>query len=174
MFQDLEWDVAGPVTQNDAVMMPTGDGYGIGFESFVSDEDILGYAVEISNRLRDEGVSVRVGINHGPCFVHKDVNNKPNLAGWGIVDAERAMSCGGKNHILCTGSFAHPYIDSKAEPNLKSIGKYIKKDRELDLFNYYSDTFGNPETPTRPETTPKINNKVNKKEKGSIDNGKSS
>jgi class 3 adenylate cyclase len=147
VFEDLEWDVGGPVTQNDAVMMPTGDGYAIGFENFVEDRLVLEYAVELSNTLKFENVSVRIGINHGPCFVHKDVNNKVNLTGWGIVDAERVMSCGGKDHILCTASFAKPLIDTKAEPNLHHIGEYVKKERKLDVYNYYGRDFGNVESP---------------------------
>ena len=152
VFGELEWDVGGPATPNDAVMMPTGDGYGIGFESSrVEDRNILKYAVELSNRLKSENVSVRIGISHGPCYVHKDVNSKLNLAGWGIVDAERVMSCGDKNHILCTGAFARPLIDAKDEPNLHLIGEYSKKGRRLEVYNYYSDNFGNPETPPQSE-----------------------
>jgi class 3 adenylate cyclase len=149
--EDLEWDVGGPATPNDAVMMPTGDGYGIGFESSRVDERaILNYAVQLSNRLKAENVSVRIGINHGPCYVHKDVNNKMNLAGWGIVDAERVMSCGDKDHILCTGAFARPLIDAKDEPNLHNVGDYVKKGRRLEVYNYYSDEFGNSDAPIKP------------------------
>ncbi len=147
VFDELEWDVAGPVTQNDAVMIPTGDGYWIGFENFVDDKDILNYAARLSTRLKEENTSVRIGINHGPCFVHRDVNSRVNLVGWGLVDAERVMTCGSKGHILCTSAFARPLIDSTDEPNLHFIGQYSIRGRKLEVYNYYSDSFGNPYSP---------------------------
>ena len=148
VFEKLEWDLPGKVTQNDAVMIPTGDGYGIGFEpDRVLGEEVLRYATEFSNRLRDSHASVRMGINSGPCFVHKDVNTKLNLCGWGVIEAERAMSCGNANHILCTASFAKPIIQAKAEPQLHPIGKRTAKGSELELYNFYSDDFGNKTTP---------------------------
>ena len=148
VFERLEWDVGGSVTQNEAVMMPTGDGYGIGFEPRRVDSlDVLRYAAELSNRLRDSGAPIRMGINSGPCFVHKDVNSKLNLCGWGIIEAERAMACGDKNHILCTANFATPIIQAKREPQLHDIGKHKVKGIELKLYSYYADEFGNSTTP---------------------------
>jgi len=150
VFADLEWDVAGPVTLNDAVMIPTGDGYGIGFEGTrVKDSEILEYAFVLSNRLKKEGTPIRTGISKGPCYVYKDANNRMNLAGWGIIDAERAMSCGDKNHILCTREFAKPLIDETGEKNLHDIGSYKIKGRNLQLFNYFSGTFGNETSPKK-------------------------
>ena len=87
------------------------------------------------------------------------MNNKVNLTGWGIVDAERVMSCGDKDHILCTSSFAKPLIDAKAEPDLHHIGEYIKKDRRLDIYNYYGDDFGNVQSPGEGRVTREQNTK---------------
>ena len=148
VFQALEWDVGGPVTQNSAIMIPTGDGYGIGFEPLLIEDAVaLRYAAELSSRLDQEGCPIRSGINRGPCYVHKDVNGRLNLAGWGIVDAGRAMECGEKNHILCTQSFAAPLIQAKKEENLQEIGKYFAKGRPLELYNYAGDGFGNRSRP---------------------------
>jgi class 3 adenylate cyclase len=140
IFEELHWDEPG--RDNEVVMLPTGDGYGIAFDSGISDVDILTYAVELSNTLKEEGYPIRVGINKGPCFVYKDLNDHLNLVGWGIIDAERAMSCGEKNHILCTKDFAKQCLDQKGDPGLHDVGEYIAKERKLHLFNYHSDGFG--------------------------------
>ena len=79
---------------------------------------------------------MRIGVNKGPCYVHKDINTRLNLTGWGIIDAARAMSCGDKNHILCARAFAEPFGQAKAEPGLHSLGTYEVKGRTLDLLNY--------------------------------------
>ena len=150
VFGNLEWDVGGSVTKNAAMMMPTGDGYGVGLEpNLVEDRQVLGYASGMSTRMVEAGASVRIGVNKGPCYVHKDINTRMNLTGWGIIDAARAMSCGGKNHILCTRAFAEPLGQDKTEPGLHSVGAYRAKGRDLDLFNYYGDGFGNPKDPER-------------------------
>lgn len=149
VFQPLEWDVAGPVTKNDAIMLPTGDGYGVAFETTVSDADILRYTADISKTLKEGGAPVRAGISKGPCLVYKDVNTRMNLTGWGIIDAERAMSCGTKNHILCTENFAKPFIESRSDRNLHKLGKYFLKGRALTLYNYFGKKFGNSSPPPR-------------------------
>lgn len=149
IFEKIEWDVSLMHKPNGAIMMPTGDGYGIGFEpSVVEDREILDYAVKLSNRMKKEGRPVRIGISHGPCYIHKDLNGTMNLSGWGVIDAERAMSFGGKNHILVEQSFAKPLLDQKADPNLRPIGKYrAKHGRVVELYNYRSSEFGNKTLP---------------------------
>jgi len=150
VFSDLEWDMSGPVTQNDVVMMPTGDGYGIAFEpNRTDDRVVLDHAADLSRRLKREGTPIRTGISKGPCYVHKDINNKLNIAGWGIIDAQRAMSCGEMNHILCTQVFAKSHIDATGESHLHEIGNYSVKDRKVSLFNYYSSSFGNKKNPPK-------------------------
>lgn len=147
----VKWDTEG--SENGAILIPTGDGYAIGFEkSIVDDKEILEYAKEISIRMGQEGFPVRIGINNGPCFYHLDLNKKLNLCGWGIVDAERTMSLGDKSHILCEASFAKSVGDSKKNPDLHKIKIFkVKHGRELTIYNYYSDGwFGNSEKPEQP------------------------
>ena len=151
IFEDVVWDRESRLEPNGAIMMPTGDGYGIGFEpSIVSDRSVLDYAVELSNRMKKEGRPVRIGVSNGPCYVHLDLNTKMNLCGWGVIDAERSMSFGEENHILCEQSFAKPLLDQQEDPNLHHIGKYkAKHGRELIIYNYYSNKFGNSLKPKR-------------------------
>src|SRR5262245_49365776 len=82
VLDDIHWDE--DYGSNDAIMLPTGDGYGIGFEpTLVGDSDVLEYAGRLSRKLATVGSSVRMGINKGPCWVHTDLNDQLNLAGWG-------------------------------------------------------------------------------------------
>jgi len=158
VLESLEWDIEDQ--DNDAVMLPTGDGYGIGFAADIPDGHVLSYAAEISNKLKERGFPVRIGINTGPCFVYKDLNGRLNLTGWGIVDAERSMSCGEKDHIICTAAFAEPYNLSKSDRSIHDIGVYKIKGRSLHLYNYYSEEFGNNAAPQQ--------NKVHKRRKKTV------
>ena len=120
IFRDVEWDRTSKIEPNGVIMISTGDGYGIGFEpSLVKDRKVLDYAVELSNRMKKEEKPIRIGINNGSCYIHKDANGFMNLCGWGVIDAERVMSLGGKNHILCERSFAKSLLDDKDDPNLR-------------------------------------------------------
>ena len=147
----VEWDRESRVNPNGAIMMPTGDGYGIGFEpSLVSDREVLNYAVEVSNKMKGENRPIRIGISKGSCYIHQDLNNTMNLCGWGVIDAERTMSFGGRNHILCEKSFAKLLLDHQEDPNLHAIGEYrAKHGRALDIYNYYSKNFGDKQKPKR-------------------------
>ncbi|HTQ12530.1 MAG TPA: hypothetical protein VMH86_01540 [Rhizomicrobium sp.] len=152
VLDPVTWDE--DMGENDAVLSPTGDGYFVGFqEDRVSDKDVLQYAGEISNRLKDRSFPVRMGINKGYCFVYRDLNDKLNLCGWGIIEAERVMSCGGKNHILCTEPFVKSYIDRQptAKSLFEDIGPYLAKGgRKLSVFNYYKNgEYGNSLKPKR-------------------------
>jgi len=142
---DYHWDDDG--IDNELLLIPTGDGYGIAFDPSVKGREVLNLAAQLSSSLRSEGYPVRIGIATGPCFVYKDLNYHMNLVGWGIIDAERAMSCGDANHILCTDMFAKPCIDAWSDLPLHDIGHYLKKGRPLHLFNFYAEGFGNGEMP---------------------------
>ena len=142
VLKRVKWDERR--IRNGAILNPSGDGYFIGFDNFISDDDVLGFASELSSRLDAKGVPIRVGINKGPCFVYLDLNSKLNLCGWGIIDAERVMSCGDKNHILCTYEFAHEQQNRHSNPNLTHVGTADVKGRQLIVYNYaYTDQFGN-------------------------------
>lgn len=150
VLEKLHWDEPAG-TDNDCIMLPTGDGYGIAFETWISDVEILRYAVDLSTRLKQKGYPIRLGISKGPCFVYKVLNDHLNLVGWGIVDAERAMSAGTRNHILCTYEFARPCLDMKSDPDLYDIGEFEVKERKVHLYSYYSEgKFGNKEMPRVP------------------------
>ena len=65
------------------------------------------------------------------------------------------MSCGEKNHILCTKDFAKQCLDQKGDPGLHDVGEYIAKERKLHLFNYHADDFGCDEPPNAKRRVPK-------------------
>jgi len=147
VLRKVRWDERKGV--NGAILNFTGDGYFIGFDSsIVSDEDILKYAADISRRMGTDGLAVRIGINKGSCTVYRDLNAKLNMSGWGIIEAQRIMSLGDRNHILCTEAFAKDYINRHKTPNLNRVGSRSAKARELIVYNYYdTNVFGNKADP---------------------------
>jgi len=152
IFGPLTWDRDSEHEPNEAIMISTGDGYAIGFEpTLVNEREILNYASELSNAMEIEGHPIRTGISHGSCFVHQDLNEKLNLCGWAIIEAERTMSFGDKGHILCSDSFAKLVNQRKIHKNLHKLeGTFkAKHNYPLSLYNYYSDEFGNDHDPEK-------------------------
>jgi len=151
VMKKVVWDRQSDVEPNGAIMMPTGDGYGIGFEPGIApDEDVLKYAAAISNAMKKKKYPVRIGISRGVCYTHEDLNDHLNLCGWGVISAERTMSCGEKNHILCNSNFVEFYTSNHTDPNLHPIGKYtIKHGKKIEVYNYFSGDFGNEEKPKK-------------------------
>lgn len=68
-------------------------------------------------------------------------------------DSERIMSCGGKNHILCTSLFVKNYVDRQptAKTLFEKIGPMnVKGGRKIEAFNYYKDgEYGNSHKPMK-------------------------
>jgi hypothetical protein len=95
---------------NDAILNPTGDGYFVGFNDTITDMDIMSFVETLSTRLNQQNLAVRICINKGLCTLYRDLNDKLNLCGWGIIDTQRVMSLGGRNHILCTESLSRAII----------------------------------------------------------------
>jgi hypothetical protein len=153
VMHPVKWDER--KTRNGAILNPTGDGYIVAFDTHIPDEDVLQYARAISKRLAGKSIFVRMGLSKGSCFIYRDLNSKLNLCGWGIIDAARAMSYGGSEHILCTYEFAHDYQGRHQTNEFHQIGKVTIKERELILLNYYRDgEFGNPTTPVISANSP--------------------
>ena len=90
---------------------------------------------------------LRMGIHSGPVKTIRDVNDRANLAGAGIDLAQRVMDCGDAGHILFSKRVAD---DLAPHPRwnryLHDLGECeVKHGRKVSLFNFYSDSCGNPE-----------------------------
>jgi hypothetical protein len=141
---------------NSTVILPTGDGMAIGFSD--SPEKPIRLAVELHkflnkyNELRNgvEKLLIRVGIDMGPVYVVKDLNDKDNVWGPGIILTRRVMDLAGDMNIFASARIAED--TRKLSPEYKEImhpiGDYsIKHGEELQIYNIYGNGFGNRVAP---------------------------
>ena len=140
------------------VILPTGDGMAIGFGE--SSEHPLRLAIQLHKALTKynehkrgkDKLLIRVGIDTGPVYVIKDLNDRENVWGPGIIMTRRVMDLGGDMQIFASSRFAKDI--SNLSPEYKAImhpiGDYsIKHGEQLKLYNIYGDGFGNKLAPRK-------------------------
>lgn len=137
---------------NDLILIPTGDGYGIGFNPITNNEKIVYIAAELMKRLSiGNNINIRMGISKGNNIRYWDMNDNANLIGDGINMAARVMSLALENQVLIHQNYI------KEIPN---NGKYsivevpdaliIKHNKIIKVYNLFKDgEFGNPTMPKR-------------------------
>lgn len=143
----LEWDLEDK--DNDVIMIPSGDGYGIAFCDEIQDEEILEYVVKLYKGIT-RSMKIRIGVSKGPNVVFQDLNDKLNIIGWGINRAQRVMTVAEENQILCDASFAEHFLKVKKGDGLIKVGKAkVKHGEELTIYNFYKEEgIGNKTTPS--------------------------
>ena len=140
------------------VILPTGDGMAIGFHDSVEKPLLL--AIELHkflnkyNEMRKgkEELLIRVGIDMGPVYVIKDLNQKENVWGPGIILTRRVMDLAGDMNIVASARIADELrrLSPEYKTILHPIGDYaIKHGEELLLYNCYGDDFGNKTQPKK-------------------------
>jgi TolB-like protein/Flp pilus assembly protein TadD len=115
---------------------------------FTSPEAPLLCAMQIADALRSHPrLRVRMGINTGPVSGVADVNDRSNVAGAGINIAQRVMDLGDAGHILLSKRAAEDLSQYRRwEPYLHDVGEVeVKHGVRIAIFNFYTDTIGNPE-----------------------------
>src|SRR3990170_321083 len=103
------------------VALPTGDGYAIGFSD--SPEKPIHLAMELHKALNrynesqrgHEKLLIRVGIDMGPVYVIKDINNMDNVWGPGIILTRRVMDLAGDMNIFASARIAEDVLKLSAE-----------------------------------------------------------
>jgi len=98
----------------------------------------------------NEKLLIRVGIDMGPVYVIKDINNMDNVWGPGIILTRRVMDLAGDMNIFASARISEDILKLSAEYKkiLHPIGNYsIKHGEELQLFNIYGEGFGNKVAP---------------------------
>ena len=145
-------------SQDNLLIMPTGDGMLIGFKDGL-DEPIK-LAQEVHEKLqkyneacqKTEKIQVRIGCNIGYIFIVKDVQGRVNFWGPGAILARRVMDLGDDGHVLVTSTLANDLIElsEKYDKILHPIQGYkIKHGEEILLYSAYDETFGNSSTPKK-------------------------
>lgn len=108
-FNELLVDALKYVAPTDRIVLDTGDGAAVSFQS--SPEDSLFAAMRLRDSVAAEIagavplLEVRFGINLGPVRLIKDINGHINIIGDGINVAQRVMSFADPGTILVTRSY---------------------------------------------------------------------
>ena len=149
LWDDYNWNERNK--HNDLILIPTGDGYGIGFHPNMSGDKILYITTELFKRIsKGNNFKIRMGIAKGPNIRHVDRNDNINLFGYGINLASRVMTVALPNQVLIHEDFARELLAGKKIDGLIEIEDFIpiKHGEKIKVYNYYKNSeFGNPQSP---------------------------
>ena len=140
------------------VILPTGDGMAIGFGE--SPEHPLRLAIQLHKALTKyneakrgkDKLLIRIGIDTGPVYILKDLNDRENVWGPGIIMTRRVMDLGGDMQIFASSRIAEDIRNLSPEYKaiIHPIGDYsIKHGEQLKLYNIYGDGFGSKLAPRK-------------------------
>jgi len=138
LWEDFNWNER--KKRNDLILIPTGDGYGIGFHPSINNDRILSTITDLYKRLVDDDVfKIRMGIAKGPNIRHIDWNEIVNLFGYGINLASRVVNLAAPNQILMHSDYADELLKIKKNPDLHKINEpmQIKHGDAIIVYNYY-------------------------------------
>lgn len=139
--------------RNDLIIIPTGDGYGIGFHPNFDGKKILTITANIYKKLiENRRYEIRMGLAKGRNTRYWDINDLANLFGPGINTANRVISVALQNQILVHADFAKEILKNEKIKELVEVPYplQIKTGEEIRVYNYFrKDDFGNPIMPKR-------------------------
>lgn len=130
---------------NKLIVRPTGDGMALLFL-----RDILApirCAIQLHTALQESdaeirqrvGVSIklRMGIHSGTVLMVEDMNSQSDVAGEGIIIAQRVMDCGDAGHILLSSDVANKLLQIEPWPRyLTDLGTCrVKHGAQVHLYN---------------------------------------
>jgi class 3 adenylate cyclase len=142
LFNGLINEAIQNVAQNDRIILDTGDGAAITLMG--SPEEALFVALTIRdgilahNKINNQNIRLRIGINLGSVRVVKDINDRPNIIGDGINVAQRIMSFADENQILVSRSYFE--VTSRLTHEITDMFTYsgIKQDKHVREHEVYS------------------------------------
>ena len=162
LWQEYNWNERH--NHNDLIIIPTGDGYGIGFHPKFDGKEILTITANIFKKLiENKNFQIRMGLAKGRNIRYWDINDIANLFGPGINTANRVISVALENQILVHADFAKDILKKEKIEELIEVPYplQIKTGEEIRVFNYFKkDVFGNPIMPKRMQLFIDILNKM--------------
>ncbi len=132
------------------ICRPVGDGMAVVF--FADPAAPIRCAIEITRNVRRQAlIRLRIGIHSGPVFRNTDINQQPDVTGEGINIAQRVMDGGDPNHILLSRAMADILLAlGDWDDYISEIGiMEVKHGVRLFVYNFSSDEFGNPASPSK-------------------------
>lgn len=153
LYDDYDWNETKHSKHNDLILVPTGDGYAIGFHpNKFAFKDIL----ELTKKIHTDlciyrKLPIRMGIAKGNVIRFLDMNDRVNLFGYGINTAARVMDLALPGQILLHETFAKDATGGEKTTDITYIGEYKVKHTTLLIYNYAkAGEFGNIEPPPNP------------------------
>ena len=137
-------------TARSVISRSTGDGMALVF--FSGPKAPVECAIEMSRALRQQpDIKLRMGVNSGPVYRVKDMNETVDVAGAGINMAQRVMDCGDDGHILLSKSVAEVLTEIGEWRNrIHDLGDCIVKHGvTVHIYNLHFGEIGNPRTPEK-------------------------
>src|SRR5213079_1616700 len=132
------------------ITVPTGDGMALVF--YNTPEAPVECALEISNAASEHPeLKLRMGIHSGPVSGVVDVSGRSNIAGAGIIIAQRVMDCGAAGHVLISKHMAEDLEQyGHWHRHLHDLGETeVKHGAHVSVVNLYTEELGNPEVPQK-------------------------
>jgi TolB-like protein/Tfp pilus assembly protein PilF len=132
------------------IRIPAGDGMALLF--FNSPEAPVECAIEISKAAKlYPNLRLRMGVHSGPVEGVKHVDDRINVAGVGINNAQRVMDCGDAGHILLSKRVAEDLAQYRNwRPYLHDLGEVeVKHGVRIEISNLYDDAIGNAQIPEK-------------------------
>lgn len=152
LYEDYNWNERNK--SNQLILVPTGDGYAIAFESGMALDRVFDLSATLYKRIisNSDKFKVRFGMAKGPCLVHSDLNDKNNIFGYGINMANRVMGIAMENQFLVHSELALELLRAKEYPRLHKVDKEftIKHSETIKVYNFYEagpNGFGNMDDP---------------------------
>lgn len=156
-------EVAQARRENKLIVRPTGDGMALIFlRDLVSP---LRCAIQVHTQLKAREAEIRkrigvpillrMGIHTGPVFMTEDLNAQTDVAGEGVIIAQRVMDCGDAGHILLSDEAARHLLKTEPWPRyLTDLGECrVKHGVKVHLYNLYGRLdgpfCGNPAIPKK-------------------------
>lgn len=152
------------IQDENRLILPTGDGMVIAF--YDSPESPVLCAMALQKAIKDhnatkppsEEIQVRMGINIGEILSFVDLNQRRNIVGDGINDAQRVMDFGDAWHILASESIARLLINYKDSYQELLHDAGLFKDKHgftHHIYNVYNNIVGNRENISKGKTVEK-------------------
>ena len=129
------------------IILPTGDGMGLGF--FTNVHDAFTCALNVAKKVyKHPRIGLRMGVHFGSVVPIKDINDNPNISGDGINMAQRVMDAGDNDHLLVSNE-VYGYISSMGGLTFEDYGPvYVKHGVAMHLHSVYGKNFGRKEFPS--------------------------
>ena len=135
---------------NRLISRSTGDGMALVF--FGAPKAPAECALEIARAIKpDPEIKLRMGINSGPVYRVKDLNQAGDATGAGISIAQQVMDCGDAGHILVSQAAADVLSELvEFRQWLHDIGVHeIRQGVSVRLFNLYGGELGSSTIPAK-------------------------